>query len=251
MTVDRYEDLEPDVLHLFFEDGQRIAFSPQEVLERTRCAWEDPEVFPIEVKKAVELEPCEVCPLKDQVDLCHAIFPILHFAQAFDGRRSYERVTLVMRDSETKTLRIQETSVQEAVQPISILSLTNYCELGHKYHELFYGVMPFLTPNELILRLTMNAFWLADGNREAAEARLKSLFEDLDVTIQCQMERIRLVTKSDAFLNSFVRTHILAKLSHVTGAAVVDKAFEAFRASLPQELIPCQLSPEHVFAEQP
>lgn len=242
MLDDRYKNLEPDVLHLFFEDGKKVSFSPQAILDCAQSAWQNPERFPEEVKKAVDMEACDVCPLKGSVDLCHAIFPILLFLPAFDKHVSYERVTIVMIDGKTKAARVQETSLQEALQPISILCLTNYCELGHKYHELFRGVDPFMSPDELVMCLTMNAFWLANGSKAVGEKRLKELFEELDVTIQCQMKRIGLISSGDAFLNAFVRTHILTKLSYLRGFALVDKAFDAYRATLPQELIPGQLS---------
>lgn len=242
MLDDRYANLEPDVLHLFFENGEKITFSPEQILDRAKSAWQSPELFPDEIKGAVEMEACDVCPLKGSVDLCHAIFPILHFLDAFEQHPSYERVTIAMINGETKAVQIQETSVQEALQPISILSLTSYCEVGHKYHELFYGVDPFLSPDEFVIRLAMNAFWLAQGNRELATERLKKLFEELEVTIHCQLKRISLITKGDAFLNAFVRMNILTKRLYARGFALVDKAFEAHRASLPQELIPQSLT---------
>lgn len=242
MLDDRYENLEPDALHLFFENGEKVTFSPREILESTRIAWQNPQVFSDEVKRAVDLEACEICPLRGSVDLCHAIFPVLHFLHFFERHPSYERVTIVMTDGETRGVRIQETTVQNALLHVSILSLTSYCELGHKYHELFYGVGPFLSPDEVVMRLTMNAFWLSRGNKGLAEKRLKDLFQALDVTTRCQMNRIRLITKGDAFLNAFVRTHILTQLPHVNGFAMVEGAFEAHKASLPQELLPCKLS---------
>ena len=242
MLDDRFVNLEPDVLHLFFQDGEKITFCPEKILEYSTNAWQNPELFPDDVKMAVELEACEVCPLKASVDLCHAIFPVLHFYRTFEDHPSHERVTIVMVNGETKAIQIQETALQEALQHISILSLTNYCEVGHKYHELFCGTHPFMAPNEFVTRLTMNAFWLARGNRERAEQKLKNLFDELDVTIHCQMKRIGLISKSDAFLNAFVRTHILTKLSHLRGFARVEGAFENHKASLPQALIPQSLS---------
>jgi hypothetical protein len=98
--------------------------------------------------------------------------------------------------------------VERALQFISILSLIYHCEVGRTYTKYFAGVVPFMDPGMIAERVYLNIYWDLRGDLPAVNALMAKMRHEFDITVQCQMDRLRLFCANEAFLDAFVMTHI-------------------------------------------
>jgi len=214
------------VLYFVFPDQKQIEFSSAHVRAFAKDYLDSPAHVPDNVREAVDFQRCSVCPHVHEPGYCHALFPALSIFEAIDKYTSSEEVEVFYLDPFSNCLIAKDTSLQDALQCISILSLTQYCELGRRYHDYFLMVTPFMSASEMASRIYLNAFWLFDGDKERTKAQIKKFIEELRITIDCQVKRMRLISKNDAFLNAFAMTHILTDLMKLDMFEVVRLNFK-------------------------
>ena len=125
---------------------------------------------------------------------------------------SYDQVTAIYRDPDTNILMVHETSMQEALQYISILSLLHDCEVGRQYYQFFHGVNPLMPQIEIATAVFRNMYIACEGDLQQLSETLHKMQEELLQTTQCQVKRLRLISQRDAFLNAFIATHSTTEL---------------------------------------
>lgn len=193
-------------LYLRGENGVRLDLTNRRIhAEALRCL-NDPTVLPPEMKAAAEYAPCPVCPARNSAKICHALAPTLPFMQTVDRFHSHDRVTAVFRPNRSPVLEVTECDIQCALQAVTILSLTDYCEVGLRYARFFDGVSPLISAERLASQVMRNVYWYCQGDLDALRKAMARFEGDLRVTIHCQINRLRLVCKRDAFVNAFIRT---------------------------------------------
>ena len=211
VTIDLSTFEEPG-WYLLWPDGNRLALTRPRIEDSTRQMLDDPERIPASVRAAAVYAPCDICPERDRAIICHAIKPVLPFIRDVDHCMSYERVTAVYREVDSEMLSVVETSMQDALRFVCLISLMQYCEVGRKYARYFAGVNPLLPASDIAAAVYRNLFVEAAGNQTEIAATIETMSKELLHTTRCQAERVRLVCKQDAFVNAYVATYTVVQL---------------------------------------
>jgi hypothetical protein len=199
-------------LYLLFPNGERVDLTRRQIEETTGRYLADPNLIPPSVKAAANYAPCAICPERHRAQICHAIMPVLPFVQRFEGYLSFDSVMAVYRESEHSPLVVAETTMQKALQYITMLSLTAYCEIGRHYDRYFRGVHPLMPQDRIAELVFANLFVHLRGDRARIQAEASLMQEQILCIMSCQIDRLRLICKSDALPNAFASTHALAQL---------------------------------------
>jgi len=199
-------------LYLLWSDGNRLALTLPHIEECTHQMLDDPQRIPASVRAAAVYAPCDICPERDRAIICHAIKPVLPFIRDVDHCMSYDRVTAVYREVDSDMLSVVETSMQDALRFVCLLSLMQYCEVGRQYAGYFAGVNPLLPASDIAAAVYRNLFEEADGDQNVIAATIQTMSKELLHTTRCQAERVRLVCKQDAFVNAYVATYTVVQL---------------------------------------
>lgn len=199
-------------LYLLWPDGNRMGLTRAYIDSCTQRMLADPYSIPLSVRAAAAYRPCDICPERDQAVICHAIMPVLPFLAEVDRYLSYDRVTAVYREEGSDILNVVETTMHEALKFICILSVIQYCEVGHQYQPYFARVNPLMPPDDLAAAVYRNIFLEAQGDRERVAVTILRMREELLHTTRCQMARVKLVCQQDAFLNAYVSTYVVIQI---------------------------------------
>lgn len=216
------QPLDPDAftepgLYLLPPEGEWLVLTRSEIEHRMQAMLDDPAAIPPSTRAATAYQPCEICPEKDSAKICHAIMTTLPFAPEIDRYVSYQHVTALYREPSFHEdvpggIYIRTTSMQEALQYVAMLSLLFYCEVGKKYYACFENVNP-LMPSDLLSRTVFaNIYLHCAGNQQAIETMLTQMTEELLLTARCQIKRLQLICKQDAFINAIVGTHTTVQM---------------------------------------
>jgi hypothetical protein len=209
--LDTAEFREPG-LYLLWPDGSRIELTRCAVEEAARAMLDDPARIPPRVRAASEYQPCDICPHRETAVICSAIMPALPYVEEIDRYLSYDAVTAVSRGARDGHLRVAETTMQQALQFVSILSLTSWCEVGRKYGALFEGIDPLTPAEEIAVTMLQRLHLEHRGDLAAVSAVAGVMQEELLHTTRCQLARLRLISWGDALPNAFVAAHATAEL---------------------------------------
>ena len=98
--------------------------------------------------------------------------------------------------------------MQNALQYVSILSLTHYCQVGRKYRKYYWDINPLQSPEEMARRLLMNVFWFHKGDKQEMDQAIAKFSDAIRLTSKNQVNRLNLICKSDSFKNAFVNAQI-------------------------------------------
>jgi hypothetical protein len=197
-------------LHLLFPDGLRVDLSGKIIRETARRFLDDPERLPARVRAAADYQPCSICPMRETAEMCHAIMATLPFVDDMDRYVSYDAVTAVFREEGSGILHVAETTLQEALKYLGVLTLMHYCEVGHKYLAYFRGVIPLMPSEEIAWRVFHNLYFDCHGDIARIRTIVRRMQEEIQVTTRCQMARLRLICHNDAFLNALVAVNATA-----------------------------------------
>lgn len=203
-------------LSLLFDDGHEVNLTYDTVRVAAKRLEQDLEAIPPDRRAAAEFSPCRVCPARETAIMCHALPAILPFLDALNPYQSYQPLTVVYvgRDTEdgNGVLHMRRTTLQRALQYIAMESVLGYCELGRLYFKYFSGIIPFSSAEAIAERIYANIMLAENGNLAAVSAIIDSMRENLGVTMQCQIKRVRLVSQSDVFVNAFINLHTALEL---------------------------------------
>ena len=196
-------------LYLVFPNGERVDLTRRQIEEITGTYLSDQNLIPASVKAAADYAPCAICPERDRAKICHAIMPVLSFVQRFESYLSFDSVVAIYRENEHSLLVVCETSMQNALQFITILSLTTYCEVGRSFARYFDGVNPLMPFDRIADQVFGNMYLHLRGDLAALHREAKLMQEQTHCITSCQVNRLRLICKSDVLPNAFVNTHSL------------------------------------------
>ena len=205
----RTEDFAEPGLYLLLQGGKKIVLTEEKVRSFAQVFGSNLSEVPAEVREAVDFQACSVCPEKDRLTFCHALPATLAFFAELDEFNSYDSVSAVYRGLGRNLVCALETTMQEALQYVAMLSLLFYCEIGAKYWKFFQGIHPLMEPSEMVDRIHLNLYRACKGDEERIERVLQTFADEIACTCQCQVKRLRLICKHDALLNAFAGTHAL------------------------------------------
>jgi hypothetical protein len=203
-------------LYLLWPDGGCLELTRRAIESGANAMLEDPGRIPPHVRAAAEYQPCDICPHRETAAICHAIMPVLPFVDEIDRFVSHDRVTAVFRGEGGEGLRVVETALQEALQFVSILSLTSYCEVGRKYGPYFEGIDPLTPPPAIAESVFRRLYVDSRGDLARVSAVAGTMQEEILHTTRCQTERLRLISRRDALVNAFVVTHSMTTVLFLT-----------------------------------
>jgi len=201
-------DYEEEGLYLILKDSTRLVLTRDNIEKVTSEFWKNPDKIPSNVKKAVDFQRCPFCPLKTKEDFCDALRPIVPFLDVVDKYVSFDEVKAIYKGKEKGLFHISDTTMQEALKYVSILSLTQYCQVGRRYWKYYLGIIPLMSAKDTASRLYLNIYWLHKGRKKDIDDIISRFNEELRITAQNQVKRLSLVCKNDAFMNAFVNTQL-------------------------------------------
>jgi len=199
-------------LYLSWSDGNSLALTRTFIASWTEAMLDDPDRIPASVRAATAYRPCDICPERERAAICHAIMPVLPFTASVDAYMSYDSVTAAYRETAGGAIGIVETTMQEALKFIAILSLTQYCEVGRKYGRYFQGINPLMSPPGIAAAIYPQIYMDAGGDVTKVGAIIGTIRDEFLLVVRCQMERLRLICTNDALLNAFVSTYNVIEL---------------------------------------
>jgi hypothetical protein len=214
--VDRVEkDMHKSAgMYLHFTDGGLIDLSKNQVRSLAEEYWNNPSKLPPHIRQDDAFRTCDVCPFKGQNVFCSAMKPLLPFLEEIEQFNSYDRVTAVYVKKQGLAY-VSETNMQSALQYVTNMAIFEYCEDAKQYNVYFQGIEPFMELSEAVLRLFLNIYWLNRGDGEKVRTVIEEMRHAVTVTSKNCVGRLNLMCKSDAFINAYVKTHILSELLDV------------------------------------
>ena len=164
LALDKYTE---KGLYLVFPDSTSLELTRSNIERLAAQYWDDPASIPPDVKTSAEIKRCDISPVKEKPGLCDALRPVLPFLKEVDKYISFDKVTAIYKGDKKEDLYVSETTMQEALKYVSILSLMYYCQVGRQYWKYFHGIIPFMSPKEIALRIYLNMYWFHKGDKEA------------------------------------------------------------------------------------
>jgi hypothetical protein len=222
-----FDDYNEKGMYLIFPDASRLILTRVNIERTVDVFWKDGNKIPPHVKKAAEFQKCDFCPLKERDDLCHAIRPTMPFLGIVDKYCSYDEVIAVFK-REDELLHVARTTMQKALEFVSILSLVYFCETGKRYWKYFYGINPLMDIQEITGRFYLNLFFLHNGDKAAIDSVISKFKDEITVTSRNQAARMRMVCKNDAFLNAFVNTQAASLILSMNMEEALKDSFGKF-----------------------
>ncbi len=219
------KDFEREGLYLIFTDGVVLDLSRENVEKAAAEFWQDESKISPELKEAVEFQRCSFCPLNGTDAFCDAIRPTIPFLEHLDKYVSFDKVTAVYKDAEGGVIHVCETTMQQGLKYVSILSLIHYCKAGQKYREYFLGVIPVMQPEEMAMRLYLNVCYLHGMEKKKIDKFLLAFKDRITTTSRNQVERMNLICNNDAFMNAFVNTQIVTEILNMSTKKKLEEAF--------------------------
>jgi hypothetical protein len=218
-------------LYLLFPDSTRIELTKKNIEGSSDEFWRDPSRITPDMKKAIDFQKCPFCPRKNKEDICDAIRPVLPFLGKIDKYLSFQEVTAIYKSSQDNMLHVKQTTMQDALQYVSILSLLRYNMILRKYWKYYYGVIPLMGGAEVAGRVYINMYWQHRGNKEELDKVIAQFKEELRISSENQVKRMNLVCKNDAFMNAFVNTQIVSQFLAMNIEDTIKKSLERFEQS--------------------
>jgi hypothetical protein len=207
----KLSDFEKEGLYLIFPDLTRLELTKENIEKTSETFWQDISKITPEMKKAINFQKCYFCPRKNQEDICDAIRPVLPFLDKIDKYVSFDEVIAVYRSDQGGLLHVKKTTMQRALQYVSLLSLLRYNMVLRQYWKYYYGVIPLMAGKEVACRIYINMYWQHKGNKEELDKVIAQFREELRVSSENQVKRMNLVCKNDVFMNAFVNTQVVSE----------------------------------------
>ncbi|MDD4179725.1 MAG: hypothetical protein PHH14_06755 [Candidatus Margulisbacteria bacterium] len=227
------KDFEQEGLYLVFPDTSRMILTRDLIQKTTKEYWDDPEKISPKAKTAAEFQRCPFCPLKEN-SLCDALRPVLPLLDKTDKYVSYDKVIAVYKRDISKLFYACDTTMQEALKFISILSLMQYCQIGRTYWKYYFGIVPLMSGDEMARRMYKNIFFLTKGNAVETDKIITSFKGQIKITSTNQVKRLSLICKNDAFMNAFVNTQVVSELLSMNIAEHLKEKFDEFEKQIPR-----------------
>lgn len=224
----KFSDYEKEGLYLAFEDKTFIDLTKENIEKVTEEFGKDPSKIPDVVKENPEFHRCDICPLREEGIFCNALMPVVPFLEFADRYVSFDKVFAIYKGREKKVVHTAETTMQDALKYVSILSLTNYCETGKKYSKYFWGVVPVMQPKDIALRLYLNIYWFHKANKKEIESLILNFRDEINTNAKNQVKRLNLICKNDAFMNAFVSTQIATEFLSMDIDKILESSFNSF-----------------------
>lgn len=239
MTAMDFDGFRDPGLYLLWDDATRLDLTAARVHEATERMLADPAQIPESVRAATEYQPCVVCPERETAQICHAIMPALPFLEHVDAYMSYDAVTAVYRAEGEDVLHIRRTTMQEALKHVAILSLVHYCEHGRQFAPYFKDINPLMPPRTIAAAIYRNMHVAFGGDLQAMQTAVSAMGNSILLTTRCQMDRLRLIAKRDAFLNAYVSTQTTTQFllmdleEHIRTASAMAPSRQGAAAGMP------------------
>ncbi len=231
------EDFTDPGLYILFKDDNSYHFSPKVIEQLSQEYWGDENKISEKTKGSFEFAKCGFCPDDRSSEICNGLKPLLPLIEMMEKYMSYEEVTAVFRNTD-KSLIVKETTLQVALDYITMLSIMEYCEMTGTFSNYFDGVNPFSnrTVKQTCHQIYLNILHENQGNIAKTIKELNFFAERLKSSSNNRIRRLNLITTSDALANSFVRNTLSAQLLNLK-AKNLEKMLEKVQDEQPEEAI--------------
>lgn len=221
IKADNYKN---EGMYLHFENGDFLDLSIDNVKRLADEYWNNPKLLPAYIRDNDFFKTCTVCPYRGQDVFCSAVKPLLPFLEKIENFLSYSKVTAVYVNKEG-LIQIKNVQLQKALQYITSMAIFEYCEDAKQYQKYFKGIMPFMEVREIAARLFLNVYWLNNSDMALTKKSIKEMTEAVTITSKSCVQRLRLMCKSDAFINAYVNTQVYSMLLSEVDEVFVERYF--------------------------
>jgi hypothetical protein len=227
----KLNDFEKEGLYLIFPDLTRLDLTKENIEKTSESFWQDTSRITPRMKEAIDFQKCHFCPRKNKEDICDAIRPILPFLDSIDKYLSFDEVIAAYKSNQDGLLHVKKTTMQGALQYVSLLSLLRYNMVLRKYWKYYYGIIPLMTGQEVACRVYINMYWQHKGDMGELHKVIAQFSEELKVSSENQIKRMNLVCKNDVFMNSFVKTQTVTEFLAMDIEETIAKSIAGFEQS--------------------
>ncbi len=205
----KLEDFKNEGLYLIFEDSTIIDLSKENIDKITEEYWKKSQIiFPsLEKKDAFVKDP--ICSIRKSGNFCDAIRPMIAFLGQLDKYSSYDKVTAVYKGKQENAHTISYCTMQQALKYVSILCSLYYCQVGRTYWKYYWGINPLMDGRAIAERAYLNIYFLNDGEKSVIESTIKRFKEEMRITNNFILNKIRLIVKNDSMINAIVSALIV------------------------------------------
>ncbi len=229
LDMDRYQE---EGLYIVTENGKEIRMTWETIDKESERLLQEIAVSKNEDFKRILLTTCTICTLPN--GLCYALRCILPFLTKIDEFRSYDKVTALFMGKDG-VLHVSHTTMQNALQYISILSFIVYCKAGQKYASFFEGINPLMSTSRISRELFLRIYKHCKGDHGKMVEFIGKFQKDVDLLLGNLMERVKQVCKNDAIVNALHKMHIITgflgmQLDSKGEDLVISKAYEKNRS---------------------
>ncbi|OHB57683.1 MAG: hypothetical protein A2Y12_16570 [Planctomycetes bacterium GWF2_42_9] len=220
----KLENYDQEGLYLLFPDGNCLTLTRKAIEEKAMVFWQDETKISKQVKDAAQFARCDFCPLKGCDSLCDAIRPTFSLIESLDKYFSHNEIVAVYKTA-SGGLYTRQTTMQNALRELSLLSLVGYCRIGRKYWRHFLGIIPLADASEIAATLYFNFYYLCGGNQDATQTAIDKFKKEITVTARNQVQRLNLICQKDAFLNAFVNAQVITEILSYDFDKTIKEAF--------------------------
>jgi hypothetical protein len=206
------DDFAPRSFLITLPDGFTVDLGWKNVQRLTREYFDGPAGLPPQAQQAAAFGRCSICPERDEPGHCHALEPLLPLLSVFDDLPSFTPVQVWLLESGGRPPVQMATTLQDALAVTCLISLLGYCGVGKRHRRYFNGARPMMKGREMAAILLANIKWEAQGDPELIDQAITRFEAEIRTVILCQVDRMRCVAPSDAFLNAYVEAHMPALL---------------------------------------
>lgn len=211
-------------LYLSFGDSRVMDLSKHTIDTLADLYWNDPEKLPEQIREKADFGACSICPHKDAQELCDTLRPVLPILSDLDSFVSYDMVDAIYRD-ENDLLHVARSTMSNALQYVSMLGLTEYCQTGKKYRKYYNGIIPISGIDESIKRMYLNIYWIHKGNMQEIDVLIRKFNEEITLITGNVMKRLSLLCRNDVFLNAFYNAQVGTELLTMDMGQFMEKNF--------------------------
>jgi hypothetical protein len=203
-----YKELK-EGLYLFFPDGKRVDLSRDRLNKESLRLEEELKSNPDKDYVDMVYRRCDVCPKKAVRGFC--VQPFLPVIAELGGYDSYAPVRAMYKPPGSDYVIVADTTLQEALKYVTILSFTDYCETGLLYKELFHGVNPLTSTMEIVRTVHRELYWNLAGDESKMKDKIAEMRTVMAGIAPNLMVKIRRMIPNDALANSVHKIHIISE----------------------------------------
>ncbi|MBF0206188.1 MAG: hypothetical protein HQK53_04805 [Oligoflexia bacterium] len=204
-------DAEDPVIIFAFNDRSIFKFTInnaekfyQELFNKTNnpSTTNNPKYISTLMKKSFIFHKCGFCTGLEQ-GICNGLKPYLPLIPLFEKHSSNEKIIFAKKEKD-KYLILDNIPLSSVLKYIALDSITHYCNATSAFSKYFSGITADMELSEISKRIYLNIYWSSRGDLTFTNQEVTRIAEILLRSTQNRLEKLKLLTKSNAFADAFI-----------------------------------------------